>query len=167
MPRIVRNLLTPEICQELIEKTPALTENFVTFTGESGKRKIVNSKWSPVSFNLYRWTIDESLNYCKNISEAIPECIIKSFRVINYPPGSFISDHYDAWMDEEGETNFGLIVQLNDPNSYKGGFLTIENELIALNVGDGVIYSYDEKHGVKTIKESDRWILNVRMFIEK
>jgi predicted 2-oxoglutarate/Fe(II)-dependent dioxygenase YbiX len=70
-------------------------------------------------------------------------------------------------MDEEGETNFGLIVQLNDPNSYKGGFLTIENELIALNVGDGVIYSYDEKHGVKTIKESDRWILNVRMFIEK
>jgi predicted 2-oxoglutarate/Fe(II)-dependent dioxygenase YbiX len=167
MPRIIRNLLIPEICQKLIVTTPVLDENFVTFTGESGKRKIVNDKWSPVPFNLYRWSIKESSKYCKIINDALPDYTIKSFRVINYPPGSFISDHHDYWMKEEGETDSGLIVQLNDPNSYKGGYLTIENELIALDVGDGVVYSYAEKHGVKTVKESDRWILNVRMTTEK
>ena len=161
--RQIRNLFTPEICQELISETSKLGEDFVTFAGNKGKRTIINGKWSPVPFNLHRWTIEESKKYCEILSEALPEYEIVSFRVMNYPPGSFISNHHDAWMPEEGESDSGLIVQLNDPSSYKGGYLTIENEYIPLEVGDGVVYHYAELHGVKTVKESDRWILNVRL----
>lgn len=167
MARIIRNIFTPEICQELIAATPKLPDRFVTFAGNNGKRTIVNGKWSPVPFNLHRWTIEESAKYCEIINEVLTGYTIVSFRVIHYPPGSFISDHHDAWMEEESESDSGLIIQLNDPNSYKGGYLTIEGELIPLLVGDGVIYDYSELHGVKTVKESDRWILNVRLFAEK
>lgn len=167
MPRIVRNILSPDICQELIDVTPNLSDQFTTFSGNNGKRIIINNKWSPVPFNLHRWTPEESKKYCDILNELLPEYKIISFRVIQYPPGSFISNHYDAWLEEEGESDSGLIIQLNNPTTYKGGYLTIENELIPLQAGDGVIYDYSELHGVKTVKESDRWILNVRMFTEK
>jgi hypothetical protein len=171
MPHIIKNILTPQICQELIDKTPTLDDNFITFANKNGKRKIVNGKWSPVPFNLYRWTMEESEKYCDIICDIICDEIVKyqitSFRVIHYPPGSFISDHHDAWMPEESESDSGLIIQLNDPTSYVGGYLTIENQYIPLGVGDGVIYNYSEMHGVRAVKESDRWILNVRMFTEK
>lgn len=161
--RIIRDILTPDVCQELIELAPTLDDNFETFAGGTGKRKIVNGKWSPIPFNLYRLTLEESNKYCEIIAQHLSGYEITSFRVMHYPPGSFISDHYDAWLPEEGESHAGMIVQLNDPNSYKGGYLTIENELISLAVGDGVIYDYSELHGVKTVKESDRWISNIRL----
>ena len=163
MPRTIRNIFSPDICQELIDLTPTLSDEFTTFSGNAGKRIIVNGKWSPVPFNLHRWTIEESKKYCDILNQALPEYEIVSFRVMNYPPGSFISNHHDAWMPEEGESDSGLIIQLNDPSSYKGGYLTVENQHIPLQVGDGVVYDYSELHGVKTVKESDRWILNVRL----
>jgi predicted 2-oxoglutarate/Fe(II)-dependent dioxygenase YbiX len=78
-----------------------------------------------------------------------------------------MADHCDSWSEIDGESNSGLIVQLNDPRTYKGGYLNIEREYIDLNPGDGVHYGYEHLHGVSKIKEAERWILSVRLYEEK
>lgn len=166
MVKVIRNLFTPEICKELVEMTSDLSETFISFQGVEARRKILSDRRSPIPFFLHQLSKEESRKYCDIIQEALPNTHATSFRIMNYPTGSCIRDHVDTWQAMDGESNSGLIVQLVDPASYKGGFLSIENEFIDLKLGDAVYYSYDCVHGVKTIKEGERWILNVRMMTE-
>lgn len=167
MHQIIRNLFTKEICQELIDLVPSLSETFITFAGVETPRKLESTRRSEVAFYLHQLSEVESQKYCDIIYSRIPNTKVTAFRIMHYPPGSCIRDHRDGWTPIDGESNSGLIVQLNDPRSYKGGYLSIEREFIDLDIGDGVYYGYEDLHGVTTIKESDRWILNVRMFTEK
>lgn len=70
-------------------------------------------------------------------------------------------------MKQDGESNTGLIIQLTDPNFYKGGYLRMSNELIELNKGDAVLYSYDTPHEVTKIKSGDRWIASIRLLLKR
>jgi hypothetical protein len=164
--KIHRNIFTPEICAELIDMVPALSENVVTFAGvETARRRIGISE--PVLCYLHQLSEIESQSYCDIIRMCIPNIKIVAFRIIQYPIGSSIRDHYDGPRSIDGDSNSSLIVQLSDPRSYKGGYLNIEREFIDLGVGDGVQYGYQTMHGVSTIKESERWVLNVRLYEEK
>lgn len=166
--KIHRNIFTPEICAELIDMVPALSDNFTTFTGIETSRKLnLSKRWFHVVSHLTQLSESESQKYCDLIYSHIPNVRVTSFRIIQYPTGSCARDHYDGWYPIDGESNSGLIIQLNDPRSYKGGYLAIEREFINLDVGDGVYYGYEHLHGVSTVKESERWILNVRMLTEK
>jgi len=165
--KIHRNIFTPEICAELINMVPTLSDNFTTFAGIQTPRKLESTRRSDIAFYLHQLSEVESQKYCDIIYTHIPGAKATAFRIMHYPPGSCIRDHRDTWTVIDGESNSGLIIQLNDPRSYKGGYLTIEKQFIDLDIGDGVHYGYDEIHGVTTIKESDRWILNVRMLTEK
>ncbi len=166
MYQIYRNVLTKEMCQELIDMVPTLSEKFITFTGVEAPRKLEPANRSPVTFYLHQLSQQESQKYCDAIYSKIPNVRATAFRVIQYPTGSCIREHLDWWREIDGESNTGLIVQLADPRSYKGGHLVIENEFVDLDVGDAVCYDYSALHGVKTIKESERWILNVRLYKE-
>lgn len=146
---------------------PTLSENFTTFAGVETPRKLESTRRSEVAFYLHQLSEQESQKYCDMIYAQIPNVKATAFRIMHYPPGSCIRDHRDGWTPIDGESNSGFIVQLNDPRSYKGGYLAIERQFIDLDVGDGVYYGYEDMHGVSTIKESNRWILNVRMFTEK
>ena len=146
---------------------PTLSENFTTFAGIESPRIVESTKRSDVPFYLHQLSTVESQKYCDMIYSHIPNVRATAFRIMHYPTGSCIRDHRDTWSDIDGESNSGLIIQLNDPRSYKGGYLAIEREFINLDVGDGVYYGYEHLHGVSTVKESDRWILNVRMMTEK
>lgn len=165
--KIYRNIFTSDTCAELIDMVPALSENFTSFAGVETLRKLESTRRSEVAFYLNQLSEAESQKYCDMIYTNIPNVSATAFRIMHYPPGSCIRDHRDTWGVLDGESNSGLIIQLNDPRSYKGGYLTIEREFVDLDVGDGVYYGYEDLHGVTTIKESDRWILNVRMFTEK
>ena len=146
---------------------PALSENFTSFAGVETLRKLESTRRSEVAFYLNQLSEAESQKYCDMIYTNIPNVRATAFRIMHYPTGSCIREHRDSWAEIDGESNSGLIIQLNDPRSYKGGYLTIEKEFVGLDVGDGVYYGYENLHGVTTIKESERWILNVRMFTEK
>jgi predicted 2-oxoglutarate/Fe(II)-dependent dioxygenase YbiX len=146
---------------------PALSENFTSFAGAETLRKLESTRRSEVAFYLNQLSEAESQKYCDMIYTNIPNVRATAFRIMHYPTGSCIREHRDSWAEIDGESNSGLIIQLNDPRSYKGGYLTIEKEFVGLDVGDGVYYGYENLHGVTTIKESERWILNVRMFTEK
>ena len=165
--KIYRNIFTPDTCAELIDMVPALSENFTSFAGAETLRKLESTRRSEVAFYLNQLSEAESQKYCDIIYTNIPNVRATAFRIMHYPTGSCIREHRDSWAEIDGESNSGLIIQLNDPRSYKGGYLTIEKEFVGLDVGDGVYYGYEDLHGVTTIKESDRWILNVRMFTEK
>ena len=165
--KIYRHILTPEIRAELIDMVPTLSENFTSFAGVETLRKLESTRRSEVAFYLNQLSEVESQKYCDMIYSHIPNVRATAFRIMHYPPGSCIRDHWDTWASIDGESNSGLIIQLNDPRSYKGGYLTIEREFINLDVGDGVYYGYENLHGVTTIKESERWILNVRLLTEK
>jgi predicted 2-oxoglutarate/Fe(II)-dependent dioxygenase YbiX len=165
--KIYRNILSPEICAELIDLVPTLSEKFTTFAGVESLRKKESNRRSDIAFHLHHFSETESQKYCDIIYSHIPNVKATAFRVMHYPPGSGIRDHYDGYTPIDGESNSGLIIQLNDPRSYKGGYLTMEREFIDLSVGDGVYYGYDTLHGVTTIKESNRLILNVRLLTEK
>ena len=39
----------------------------------------------------------------------------------------------------------------------------MSNEIIELNQGDGVLYSYNTPHEVTKIKTGNRWIASIRM----
>jgi len=160
---IYRNIFTPAICQELIEMTPALSEEYDTFAGVRTKRKLTSSRRSPVTFFLHQLSETESQKYCDIIYDRIPNTKTTAFRIMQYPVGSCIKDHYDTWHPIDGHSNTGLIIQLNDPNSYSGGQLTIQGRKINLDIGDGVLYDYSRIHGVTTIEGSERWILNLRV----
>lgn len=165
--KIYRNIFTPEICAELINMVPTLSENFTTFAGIETLRRLESTRRSDVAFYLNQLSEAESQKYCDMIYSHIPCVKATAFRIMHYPTGSCIRDHRDAWSPIDGESNSGLIIQLNDPNTYKGGYLAIEREFINLDIGDGVYYGYENLHGVSTIKESERWILNVRLLTGK
>ena len=143
--------------------TPALSEEFDTFAGVRTKRIIINTKWSSVAFFLHQLSETESQKYCDIIYDRIPNTKTTAFRIMQYPVGSCIKNHYDTWRPIDGHSTTGLIIQLNDPNSYSGGQLTIQERKINLDIGDGVLYDYSRIHGVTTIESSERWILNLRM----
>ena len=165
--KVYKNIFTPQICAELINMVPTLSKNFTTFAGVETTRKLESTRRSDIAFYLNQLSESESQKYCDMIYSHIPNVRATAFRIMHYPTGSCIRDHRDTWAAIDGESNSGLIIQLNDPNSYEGGYLAIEREFINLDIGDGVYYGYEDLHGVSTIKESDRWILNVRMFTEK
>lgn len=165
--KIYRNIFTPEICAELIDMVPALSENYTTFAGIQTTRKLESTRRSDIAFYLHQLSEVESQKYCDMIYSCIPNVKATAFRIMHYPTGSCIRDHRDTWTAIDGKSNSGLIIQLNNPRSYKGGYLAIERQFIDLDIGDGVFYGYEDLHGVTTIKESDRWILNVRMLTEK
>ena len=146
---------------------PTLSENFTSFAGVETIRKLAPPGRSDIAFYLNQLSESESQKYCDMIYSHIPNVRATAFRILYYPPGSCIIDHRDTWAKIDGESNSGLIIQLNDPNSYEGGYLAIEREFINLDIGDGVYYGYENLHGVSTIKKSERWILNVRLFAEK
>jgi predicted 2-oxoglutarate/Fe(II)-dependent dioxygenase YbiX len=154
---------------------PALSTSYTTFAGietprilESTRSSDVKRHYgSTVTFYMHQLSKVESQKYCDLIYSHIPNVTTTAVRIMHYPTGSCMTDHLDGWSEIDGESNSGLIVQLNDPQSYMGGYLNIEREFIDLNVGDAVHYGYEHLHGVSKIKESERWILSVRLYEEK
>ena len=86
---------------------------------------------------------------------------------MHYPPGAMIGRHTDTYMEQDGVSDTGLIVQLTDSKLYKGGYLRMSNEIMELNKGDAVLYSYDTPHEVTKVKQGDRMIASIRMLLKR
>lgn len=159
--KVFKSVFPREICEELIKSVPELSEDYDSFSGEILKRKQINHDWA---YNFYRLSRPESEKYSKYILTVLPNVEVASFRVLHYPPGTKLGKHLDGpTLNGDNFSNSGFIVQLNDPRSYLGGHLLMDGNLIDLDIGDGVYYSYSVPHEVKLVRKSDRWISNIRL----
>lgn len=172
MHKVLKNIFTEEQCDSLIETVSSntLSKKIITNSGEERTRTYLNDKWQYYFTRLLRKDIQEHFDI---INQTLIGYDIISFRTMHYPQGALIGRHTDAWMQEDGESNTGLIIQLTDPNFYKGGHLRMwqndwegRNELMELDKGDAVLYSYDTPHEVSKIKSGDRWIASIRLLID-
>jgi predicted 2-oxoglutarate/Fe(II)-dependent dioxygenase YbiX len=84
-------------------------------------------------------------------------------RILKYGYNGFIAKHVDSYAEKTQQaTDLSIIIQLSDPASYKGGELIIENQLMDLQPGDMLAYTYEHEHEVKRVKEGIRYVINLR-----
>lgn len=83
-------------------------------------------------------------------------------RVLKYNSTCFIPNHVDSTSNLQQDSDLSVIIQLNAPDSYIGGAMIVSKQLIELQSGDAVFYTYDHEHEVKTIKQGVRYVLNLR-----
>ena len=137
MHKIYKNIFTPKQCQNLIQILNSnISEHVETNTGEKIIRSYLNEKWQ---YFFTRFHNTEVKTFIESINKKMSNYDIISFRTMHYPPGAMIGRHTDTYMEQ------------------------MSNELMELNQGDGVLYSYDTPHEVTKIKSGDRWIASVRM----
>lgn len=85
-------------------------------------------------------------------------------RLLKYNRTCFIQNHVDSYTASwQAQSDISFILQLNDPQSYKGGSMIVSKQLIELSPGDAVFYTYDHEHEVKPIKSGVRYVLNLRL----
>lgn len=85
-------------------------------------------------------------------------------RILKYTSSCFIQNHIDSYTEgSQASSDISFILQLNDPQSYKGGSMIVSKQLIELSPGDAVFYTYDHEHEVKPIKSGVRYVLNLRL----
>ncbi len=166
MHKVLKNIFTEQQCDSLIETVSSntLSEKIISNSGEKMSRAYLNEKWQYFFTRLFRKEIQEHFDI---INQSLIDYDIVSFRTMHYPKGASIGRHTDSYMKQDGESNTGLIIQLTEPNVYKGGYLRMSNELIELNKGDAVLYSYDTPHEVTKIKSGDRWIASIRLLLKR
>ena len=89
-------------------------------------------------------------------------------RVLKYNRTCHIPVHVDTYAaDSQMPSNVSVIIQASDPDSYRGGELIVNKKLIDMQPGDMVLYTYDNPHEVKPIKQGVRYVINIRCFIEE
>ena len=166
MHKVLKNIFTEQQCDSLIETVSSntLSEKIISNSGEEMSRAYLNDQWQYFFTRLFRKEIQEHFDI---INQTLIDYDIVSFRTMHYPQGALIGRHTDGYMKQDGESNTGLIIQLTDPNCYKGGYLRMSNEVMELNKGDAVLYSYDTPHEVTKIKSGDRWIASIRLLLKR
>jgi len=163
--KVIKNILNTSQCDDLISLLNSkLSDNVVTSTGETVLRTYLNEKWK---YFFTRYNSSEVSVFCEAIQKILPDYDIVSFRTMHYPPGAMIGRHTDTYMEQDGVSDTGLIIQLTDTKLYKGGYLRMSNEIMELNKGDAVLYSYDTPHEVTKVKHGDRMIASIRMLLKR
>lgn len=81
-------------------------------------------------------------------------------RILKYNAGCLIPRHLDTFT--EANSDISVIIQITDPATYKGGEMIVGNQLMNLEVGDMVFYTYDVEHEVKPVKDGIRYVINLR-----
>ena len=88
---------------------------------------------------------------------------LTSIVVLKYNNTCFLPPHLDSYNNRyQCESDLSVVIQLSSPDSYTGGALIVSKQLIEMQPGDAVFYTYDHEHEVKTIKQGVRYVINLR-----
>ena len=82
--------------------------------------------------------------------------------ILEYRHNNHVPAHTDKSSQEQATTHT-LIMPLNDLDQFGGGFMRIDNRIIPVAPGDGVIYSHDTLHSVDPIRGGVRYAWTVRL----
>jgi len=84
-------------------------------------------------------------------------------RLLKYNKTCFIPNHTDSYDNRfQKENDLSVIIQLNSADKYTGGTMIVSKQLIELEPGDSVFYTYEHEHQVTPIKQGIRYVLNLR-----
>lgn len=119
-------------------------------------------------FMLSEFTTDEIAFAWDSAKPALETAIGTSIdlvyaRLLKYNKTCFIPNHTDAYDSNfQKENDLSVIIQLNSPAEYEGGAMIVSKQLIELEPGDSVFYTYEHEHQVSKIKRGIRYVLNLR-----
>tara|TARA_B100000900_G_C20588850_1_gene720789 strand:+ start:234 stop:719 length:486 start_codon:yes stop_codon:yes gene_type:complete len=116
-------------------------------------------------FLVSKFSNEEFESSWATIRTALPKCNLIEARILKYSTGSHIPPHQDS--HERESSDLSVILQLNHPDDYKGGDMMIDGQLVEMNQGDMVYYTYDVKHGVMPVKNGSRYVVNLRCKLVK
>lgn len=114
-------------------------------------------------FMLSKFTIDEFDFVWKEIKERLDLYELVYCRVLKYNKGCFIQPHTDSYRQGQQDSDYSLIIQLNDPNTFAGGHPSVNSKKYFLNPGDALLYNYSEEHAVEPVRKGIRYVVNLRL----
>ena len=161
-----KNRLSKEECQKAIDlglsKNPESTD---TFSGDASKIRKSNVSWLEIRPDI-EWLLDH-LKEC--VLEANKEWGIEysGFREsIQFTHYNEVGSHYDFHLDIGPGHSFrkiSIVVQLSDPNTYKGGDLVIDtgSNLITCprGLGNVILFPSILLHKVTPVTKGERFSL--------
>ncbi len=161
--QIYRNLLSGEAITRAFELFRSLP-NQVVIDGEQVDRHAPSAIGH---FLLAKFTNEEFDFVWQEVQDQIVDHELVYARILKYNRGCFIQPHIDSYRQGQSESNKSLIIQMNPTTDFKGGAPFVNNELIELESGDGVLYEYSEEHEVKPVLKGLRYVINLRLKTDK
>jgi hypothetical protein len=154
-----RNVLTDEHIDHIFDLYHTLP-NLVNVNGEEIERFYGSLTGHFVIAEFSFDEVDDILKHIKTYMSA--DVKVTYVRLLKYNPTCFIPRHKDGFNSFQQPSSKSSIIQLNDPNSYIGGELIVNEDVTDLQKGDMITYNYDNIHQVKKVNKGIRYVLNLR-----
>ncbi|MBM38681.1 MAG: hypothetical protein CMO97_06370 [Woeseia sp.] len=161
--QLYRNLLSYEAIDKAFNLFRTLPNNVVI----DGERVDRHAPSAIGHFLLAKFTNEEFDFVWQEVKEQIKDHSLVYARILKYNRGCFIQPHVDSYTQGQSKSNKSLIIQMNPTTDFKGGAPFVNNELIELESGDGVLYQYSENHEVKPVRKGLRYVINLRLKTDK
>jgi predicted 2-oxoglutarate/Fe(II)-dependent dioxygenase YbiX len=161
-PIVIRNALTPE----LIDHSFKLWQNSaLQFTDDTGQLRDRVSASTVGHFIVSYWTQKEFQPLLDHLQPIIDKHIsnpmFNDFRILKYSSQCFIPKHLDGSYSANNNTH-NLIIQMSEPDNYKGGKVIVNDTEYKLEPGDALVYDFKVLHEVRPIKQGLRYVMNLR-----
>lgn len=161
-PIVIKNALSPE----LVDYSFNLWQNSaLQFTDDTDQLRDRVSASTVGHFIVSYWTQKEFqpiLDHLQSqIDKHVSNPVFNDFRILKYSLNCFIPGHLDG-TDTLRNNTHNVIIQLTDPNAYKGGKVIVNDTEYNLEVGDALIYDFKVLHEVRPIKQGLRYVMNLR-----
>jgi len=119
--------------------------------------KAMLAKYTPEEFDFVWQEVKPHIN---NI---VGETKLVYSRIIKYNPGCYIENHVDGVIyTNKQQHDLSVIIAITDSKSYRGGEMIVGGELVELDPGDMIFYTYDVPHQIKPVKSGIRYVINLR-----
>ena len=154
-----KQLITPNIINDVF-CLYSDSNNIVMIDGETRDRHTMGEIGK---FMLSAFTITELQFLWDHIKDSLGASYDFVYgRVLKYTPGCHIPSHVDTKHSKQhGDTS--LIIQLNSPDSFRGGVPSVHGKKQYLEPGDAVLYDYGEIHDVSPVHTGSRYVVNLRL----
>lgn len=161
-------VLTKVISQEIIDEVWDIYKNTTNTVEIDGHVDDRHRSGQLGVFLLSDYTKEEFKNVWAPVKQQLSETLkcdveLVYCRVLKYGLNGYITKHVDGYSEKyQQENNLSVIIQLSEPDNYKGGELIISKELMDLQPGDLLAYTYEHEHEVKPVKAGVRYVINLR-----
>ena len=161
----ITGMLTIDQCLEVIQRLPEKTNVLKPQHRNLIPGKWTDDKWSRIhkQFNTYRVRLEQdTAEYISSLIDPIntsTETLVISkkdlFYVNQYNKGDKCLPHVDP-------TKYTICIALND--DFEGGDFYVDNQVVKLKTGDGVIFPGHAKHKLSELSSGSRMSLCVWVF---
>lgn len=175
-PYILSNILTPEQCKMIIDKSKDILENSNVLSGYNSKIRNSKQTWLSKNDPLIK-PIYEELSRMFNI----PIENAEDLQVVRYRPNQYYNEHHDSCCDDNdacynfvkrgGQRILTVLIYLNNDFTDGETYFPELNRKIKANIGDAIIFRPLAKdsndchpkalHAGLPVSSGEKWIANI------